>query len=345
MEKKEKILCVDDEKQIVISLRALLRSKYEVLTATSGEEALGILRNDPTIRVIISDQRMPKMLGAEVLREARKISPGTMRLLLTGYSDLQATIDSINEGEVFRFINKPWINQELRMIVDLAVEAAVETEQAVVSFSHEIEPEQKLAVDAASQGNSKSTEVARKPLPRETSHHTSDKTKNTGGPGILVVDDEKDTILELHKIVHDAVSVYSARTISDAIEILGDKEIAVIISETIVANEDATEFVKLLKKHYPSIITIILTKHHGIDSVISLINQGQIYRYSYKPIKHDQLEFYIKLALNRYGANIQKPELLKRHQVEEIKEVKNPSLVGKLIGRLKSLRLRLGFAS
>ena len=108
MDKKEKILCVDDEVQIVISLRALLRSKYEVLIATSGEEALDILRKDNTIRVLISDQRMPKMLGAEVLREARKISPGTMRLLLTGYSDLQAIIDSINEGEVFRFINKPW---------------------------------------------------------------------------------------------------------------------------------------------------------------------------------------------------------------------------------------------
>jgi serine/threonine-protein kinase len=338
-------LCVDDEKQIVISLRALLRSKYEVLTATSGEEALGILRSDPTIRVIISDQRMPKMLGAEVLREARKISPSTMRLLLTGYSDLQATIDSINEGEVFRFINKPWINQELRMIVDLAVEAAVETEQAVVSFSHEVEPELALAVNADRNEVSKPTEVARKSLLQESSHHASEEIKKTGGPSILVVDDEEDTISELHGMLHDSISIYSARTISDAIEILGEKEIAVIISETIVANEDATEFVKLLKKHYPSIITIILTKHHGIDSVISLINQGQIYRYSYKPIKRGQLDFYIKLALNRYGANIQKPELLKRHQVEEVKEVKNPSLVGKLIGRLKSLRMRLGFAS
>lgn len=337
MDKKEKILCVDDEKQIVISLRALLRSKYEVLTATSGEEALGILRADPTIRVIISDQRMPKMLGAEVLREARSISPGTMRLLLTGYSDLQATIDSINEGEVFRFINKPWINQELRMIVDLAVEVAIETEQAIVNFGDAIEAEPLQHRINVNQGDFKLTEVTQKTAPE-----TNLKLK---GPGILVVDDEEETASELQGILHDTVLIYRARTISDAIEILGDKEIAVIISETIVHNEDATEFIKLLKQHYPSIITIILTKNHGIDSIISLINQGQVYRYSYKPVNQNQLELYIKSALSRYALNVQKPELLKRHQVEEVKEVKNPSLMGKLVGRLKSLRMRLGFAS
>jgi len=337
MDKKEKILCVDDEKQIVISLRALLRSKYEVLTATSGEEALGILRADPTIRVIISDQRMPKMLGAEVLREARNISPSTMRLLLTGYSDLQATIDSINEGEVFRFINKPWINQELRMIVDLAVEVAIETEQAIVNFGDEIEAEPLQHRSNVNQNDFKLTEVAQK-----VASETNLKLK---GPGVLVVDDEEETASELQGILHDTVLIYRARTISDAIEILGDKEIAVIISETIVHNEDATEFIKLLKQHYPSIITIILTKNHGIDSIISLINQGQVYRYSYKPVNQNQLELYIKSALSRYALSVQKPELLKRHQVEEVKEVKNPSLMGKLVGRLKSLRMRLGFAS
>lgn len=337
MDKKEKILCVDDEKQIVISLRALLRSKYEVLTATSGEEALGILRADPTIRVIISDQRMPKMLGAEVLREARNISPSTMRLLLTGYSDLQATIDSINEGEVFRFINKPWINQELRMIVDLAVEVAIETEQAIVNFGDEIEAEPLQHRSNVNQNDFKLTEVAQK-----VASETNLKLK---GPGILVVDDEEETASDLQGILHDTVLIYRARTISDAIEILGDKEIAVIISETIVHNEDATEFIKLLKQHYPSIITIILTKNHGIDSIISLINQGQVYRYSYKPVNQNQLELYIKSALSRYALTVQKPELLKRHQVEEVKEVKNPSLMGKLVGRLKSLRMRLGFAS
>ncbi len=337
MDKKEKILCVDDEKQIVISLRALLRSKYEVLTATSGDEALGILRADPTIRVIISDQRMPKMLGAEVLREARNISPSTMRLLLTGYSDLQATIDSINEGEVFRFINKPWINQELRMIVDLAVEVAIETEQAIVNFDDETEAEPLQHRSNVNQSDFKLTEIAQKVAPE-----TNLKLK---GPGILVVDDEEETASELQGILHDTVLIYRARTISDAIEILGDKEIAVIISETIVHNEDATEFIKLLKQHYPSIITIILTKNHGIDSIISLINQGQVYRYSYKPVNQNQLELYIKSALSRYALNVQKPELLKRHQVEEVKEVKNPSLMGKLVGRLKSLRMRLGFAS
>ena len=342
MDKKEKILCVDDEVQIVISLRALLRSKYEVLIATSGEEALDILRKDNTIRVLISDQRMPKMLGAEVLREARKISPGTMRLLLTGYSDLQAIIDSINEGEVFRFINKPWNNQELRFIVELAVAVAIETGQAAESISEAgvvVETTVDFQLDrtqneAGSAGAVQDAAVSHADLPA---------AGTLTSESILVVDDDRDVVSTLKELFGDTVLIYSAHSIHEAIEILGDKHVTVIISETVVAGEDATEFVKLLKQHHPDIITIMLTKFHSADTMISLINQGQIYRYSYKPIQKNQLGSYIKSAFVRHGANLKKPELLKRHQVEEIKDIQNPSLVGKLMGRLKSLRLRMGF--
>lgn len=342
MDKKEKILCVDDEKQIVIALRALLRSKYEILIANSGEEALDILRKESSIRAIISDQRMPKMSGAELLREARRVSPSTMRLLLTGYSDLQAISDSINEGEVFRFINKPWNNQEIRLIVDLAVKTAIETEQAAIGFNYEIR-------DAKAPECFEQTKDSKDYNPTEASWNQATPSSLLMEdmpeikPAILVVDDEKNVASSLYEVFKDTVKIYNVQTVSEAIDLLGEQEIAVIISETIVANEDATEFLKLLKQHYPLIITIVLTRFHGVDAMINLINQGQIYRYMYKPVKNDQLWLYTKSAISRYRATVRKPELLKRHQVEEIKEIRDPSLIGKLIGRIKSIRMKIGF--
>src|SRR3546814_3161262 len=103
--------------------KALLRRQYEVLTANDGESALGIMRSRP-INVLISDQRMPNMTGVEVLRQAKEIQPQAIRLLLTGYSDLNAIIASINEGEIFRFINKPWFNADMSALVTQAVSAA-----------------------------------------------------------------------------------------------------------------------------------------------------------------------------------------------------------------------------
>lgn len=343
MDKKDKILCVDDEIQIVLSLRALLRSKYEVLIATSGEEALEMLQKDNTIRVLISDQRMPKMLGAEVLREARKIAPGTMRLLLTGYSDLQAIIDSINEGEVFRFINKPWNNQELRFIVEMAVRVATETEQAAESVFEEVAVAEHLSADQSDfQARGALAGVPPSPAPDPAAPPAVARAASESA--ILVVDDQQEEMVStLQELVGDSAAIYSARTINEALDILGDKPIKVIISETVVAGEDATEFIKLLKQHYPEIITLILTQYHSADTMISLINQGQIYRYSYKPLQKNQLGIYIRSAFARHSANFKKPELLKRHQVEEIKELQNPSLVGKLVGRLKAIRLRMGF--
>ena len=113
MNNKAKLLFVDDEERIVNLLRMIFRSEYEVFIATSGQDALEIIGKH-SIDVIVSDQRMPHMLGIELLDEVRKRSPGTMRILLTGYSDLAAIVGSVNQGEVFRFISKPWTRTRSR---------------------------------------------------------------------------------------------------------------------------------------------------------------------------------------------------------------------------------------
>lgn len=120
---KHTILCVDDEVDNVDALERIFRQKYSVLKATSGKEALKILANHPgELAVIITDQRMPEMTGSEFLSESLKSHPNTIRILLTGYTDIQTVIEAVNRGEIYRYINKPWDPYDLVATVDRAVE-------------------------------------------------------------------------------------------------------------------------------------------------------------------------------------------------------------------------------
>ena len=116
------ILLVDDEVNILHALKRVLRKEpYRILTATSGEEGLRLLEQQP-VAVVCSDQRMPGMSGVAFLAEVRRRWPQTLRILLTGYADIQAAMDAINRGEVYRFLSKPWKEEELRLLFREAVE-------------------------------------------------------------------------------------------------------------------------------------------------------------------------------------------------------------------------------
>jgi DNA-binding NtrC family response regulator len=127
MSEKANILLVDDEERVLRSLEMLFRHRFKVYTTTDGNEAVDICRRD-RVHVIVSDQRMPVVTGVEVLRRVREVSPNTMRLLLTGYSDLQAIVDSVNEGEIFRYLSKPWSAKEMMNIVNQAADIALSLE-------------------------------------------------------------------------------------------------------------------------------------------------------------------------------------------------------------------------
>lgn len=108
-----RILCVDDEPNIVASLRRLFRgSGYQVTTATSGAQAIAHLEQEP-VDLVFSDMRMPGMSGAQLLEQIRERWPKTTRVLLTGYADIGSTIAAINSGEVYRYITKPWDDGEV----------------------------------------------------------------------------------------------------------------------------------------------------------------------------------------------------------------------------------------
>src|SRR6266436_87150 len=97
---KHPILLVDDEPEILFSLRGLLRKEFDLHTANSGAEALEVLHRGP-IHVIMTDQRMPEMTGVELLRRARGECPEAIRIVFTGYADIKAVIDAINQGQIY----------------------------------------------------------------------------------------------------------------------------------------------------------------------------------------------------------------------------------------------------
>lgn len=119
---KIKIIYVDDEENNLFSFKATFRMNYQVFTAISGSQAVQILEEHPDIAVIITDQRMPGMTGVEFLESILDRHPYPMRVLLTGYADINAVVDAVNKGKIFHYLSKPWNEEELDMTIQRAYE-------------------------------------------------------------------------------------------------------------------------------------------------------------------------------------------------------------------------------
>lgn len=120
-EHRNKILIIDDEPANLRLLRRVLGDEYETFAAQSGPEGLAILK-EQEICLIITDQRMPEMSGVQVLEASQSIRPDAIKILLTGYTDIQALIDAINSGNVYKYVQKPWDAEDLKLTVRRAVE-------------------------------------------------------------------------------------------------------------------------------------------------------------------------------------------------------------------------------
>lgn len=119
---RHNLLIVDDEKDILRTLTLTFEEDYEVFTARSGIEALGVLERQD-IALIIADQRMPEMTGVELLQKAITIKPQAIRIILTGYTDTEALIQAINKGHIYQYITKPWDRQELKILIRRALDS------------------------------------------------------------------------------------------------------------------------------------------------------------------------------------------------------------------------------
>jgi putative two-component system response regulator len=115
------VLFVDDEPDIVATLYRFFRKKYHCLRATSGAEAIEIL-NQQNVDLLLCDQRMPEITGDQVLAHAYKVQPQNIRILLTGYADFESLVKSVNNGQMYRYIAKPWDHDDLNLTLQQALE-------------------------------------------------------------------------------------------------------------------------------------------------------------------------------------------------------------------------------
>ena len=273
--KKARLLFVDDEERILTALRSVFRMNYHVFTATSGAGALEIVKQFQP-HVVVSDQRMPEMTGVELLRQVKEAAPATVRLLLTGYSDLAAIVGSVNEGEVYRFVSKPWENEEIRKII--AEASAIALELAETAATPPIVPEK---MDAA----------------------------------VLVIGADGDTFNAVKRLVGGACPVRHAPHFDAAVALLEAHETALIIADIADRGEESLAAFKVLKHERPEILVIVLTESSDSELVIELINQAQIFRFINKPVKPELLKQHTQSALTRYQSFKQNPHLTRLHQV------------------------------
>ncbi|HSW12420.1 MAG TPA: response regulator [Solimonas sp.] len=315
MNQKPTLLLIDDEERILRSLAMLFRGNYILHTTTDPQQALDIVEREP-VHVIVSDQRMPIMRGAELLRRVKEKSPNTMRLLLTGYSELEAVVASVNEGEIFRFINKPWDAAELRS----TVQQAAEISRSLMSAGP-VAPPQPLFTDTGSFVAPAFVQ------PEET---------------LLVIDDDAEVMKAVQEIVGPSMSVLWARTLDQAMEALERHEISLIVSELVVNRESVTPLLKLLKAQHPEVVTIVLTPFQDVTVFIGLINQGQVFRLLPKPVRRGPLGMSIGSALRHHRALRAAPKLRAAYQVEKIREPEEASttVATRVLGLLSRIRGR-----
>lgn len=298
---KPTVLFVDDEARILTALHALFRQKYHVLTADDPRQALEMVKQ-LQVHVLVSDQRMPGMLGVELLRQVKETSPKTVRILLTGYSDLASIVGSINEGEVWRFINKPWDTQDVQRILADAVAIAEDV-----------------------------PEVPAWRMPAQPRFEES----------ILVLDPGSSVTPDLLREYGERHWVAQARDLDEAVTLLQDREVAVMVADMDGDAQEIKALLHLLKQEYPQILTIAVTQTVDAEMLIELINEAQVHRFIGKPVALSQLRQHVDAALNRYHTYKATPALAKVAQKVEPPKASAPSLGSGLMARLRAIS-RLG---
>lgn len=310
----QKLLCVDDEQFILSALQRLFKTQYEVLTAGSGQAAMKLLESTP-VDVVISDQRMPGMTGVDLFKHIRETAPSTMRVLLTGYADLPATIEAVNSGEVFRYVTKPWNNDSLRMTVALAMRAAQRTSSLLPP------PAANGLEIRASTPAAQETAAPARPAPAP-SGATVGMTHFAPEVEVLVLDSDPGVYALVREQLGGERQSHGAQTLEQAADVLESRpQVGVLITEARIGNDDLVHVLATLRSVRPSLVSIVASRLADAQLVIKLINQGQIYRYIGKPLNPDKLRAELSGAIRRHSLLRTAPTLHDRHVAEVVKPV------------------------
>jgi FixJ family two-component response regulator len=199
-----RVMIVDDETKIISALRRLLRQEdYEIVTANTGNEALALLEAQP-VSLIISDFRMPSMNGVDLLHEVCKRWPETIRIILSGYSEVKAIISAINEGAIYKFMTKPWNDEEIKLNIRRALE------------QHELELENKRLTDDIAAQNDRLKELNELLKVQVTDASaglsSSQELLECMGAGVLALDDS-DLIVGANHCANRMIATGSAELI------------------------------------------------------------------------------------------------------------------------------------
>src|SRR6185503_3990395 len=341
---RPRLLFVDDEQRVLNSMRIMFRRQFELFLASHGAEALDIVR-DKDIDVIVADHRMPKMTGVEVLSKVRAMSPRTVRILLTGYADLDAVEGSINESEVFRFLTKPCAPQQLRETIELAAKLAREAPAPVpteallpgeTTSGDTIEiilesdtvtevggaPAPAPAAAPPVQRSTSSTAVLEQPKfppQRATAapaQAAAARPKLSTGLGIVVFSMDNEVVDVVNKAVRGRLPVYNAGNIVQVVKCLTEQRPGVLVTD--VSEDKATiqSMTARLKEHLPQLVTIAVSQHRDVLDMVWLINHGQIFRFLRKPLSAGRCAISLQAALQHHRLLLKNPELIKRHEVD-----------------------------
>lgn len=257
---KPGVLFVDDDARILTALKALFRQEYHVETAEGGEAALEILARGG-IQVLVSDQRMPGMTGVELLRKVRVSHPAIVRMLLTGYTDLASLVGSINQGEIFKFVMKPWDNDELR---------------------------KSLAEAFAASARAAAEPAAKPQAPRSAG-------------SLLVIDRTEGVAKGLERLLAGEARVIRVETPGEAAKVLSKEEIAAVVADMGSGMDGLVALFRELRSKRPGVLSILLTDEPDSELAIELINRAQIFRLLPKPVSARDLRSQVAEALRRYS--------------------------------------------
>ena len=304
---KPKIAFIDDEPRILRSLKMHFRQSHDVFITTDASELMKYV-SEHDVQVVISDQRMPDKQGTEVLRDIKAASPNTLRILLTGYADLNAVIDSVNEGEIYRYITKPWQNDELKQIVNKATEIAQQTQETIQNTM---------------QGNDT----------QQVSGGSTGSNRN-----ILVLDDDESVYQQIKSHFKSAYTVSWASNLEQAAKLLQKKRFGVTITDSTLNKENITHIVYALKNIQPDLMVLMLTEFKDAHMVIDLINKGQVYRCLPRPTNFSIMSISLDRAFDHHERLVQQPILAARHHVEEVTELEALNFSERLKGFFAKFR-------
>jgi DNA-binding NtrC family response regulator len=313
------VLFIDDEPRVLNSMRIMFRKEYDTFFADNGAAALGIVKSHD-IDVIVCDHRMPQMTGVEVLAKARQLSPRSVRILLTGYADLNAVEGSINESEVFRFLTKPCAPDELKRTIALATSLAQdstpraqpEPERPERDYS---DADDSQALDDAAEHRVVITQVLDQSHAPRLPRAPTESART--GLAVLVFSNDEAIFRIAQESTRGRVPVYYASNIVQVVRLLEEHQPGVLLTDISEDRSTIQAMTARLKQHLPQLVTIAVSEHRDVLDMVWLINHGQIFRFLRKPLSPGRCAVSLKAGLEHHQKLLRNPELVNRYAVEQ----------------------------